>query len=254
VTSTVPTASRLQVGRVVNFTVQLIRLNQLPLLALSAIVAVPSAILAYQDAIFPDADLWDLPIALPFAAYFVAAAFVTATITRMIVPDGAGHYPSFAESIQAVFNDVFVVAAIGVVTSALVMLGFLFLVFPGLILGVLLAVPIPVRIIEHTGFVQSCVRSAVLTKGNRWPIFGLFVAVIVLEVVGDLAVNVVMGDPTFAGFTEDARSDDALAIIASALVATAVSVIGATGTAVLYCELRRIKDGPAPTELASEFD
>ena len=247
-------ASHLQVGRVVHFTVQLIRLNQLPLLALSAIVAVPSAILAYQDAAFPDADLWDLPIARPVAAYFVAAAFVTATITRMIVPDGAGHYPSFAGSVQTVFNDAFAVATIGVVTSALVMLGFLVLIVPGLILGVLLAVPVPVRTIEHSGLVQSCVRSALLTKGNRWPIFGLFVAVIVLEVVGDVAVNIVMGDPIFAGFTEDARSDDALAIIGSALVATAVSVIGATGTAVLYCELRRIKDGPAPRELASEFD
>ena len=246
--------SQLQVGRVVHFTVQLIRLHQLPLLALSAIVGAPSAILAYQDAAFPDADLWDLPIALPFAAYFVAAAFVTATITRMIVPDSAGHYPSFAGSIQAVFNDAFAVATIGVVTSALVMLGFLVLIVPGLILGVLLAVPVPVRTIEHAGLVQSCVRSALLTKGNRWPIFGLFVAVIVLEVVGDVAVNIVMGDPVFAGFTEDARSNNALAIIASALIATAVSVISATGTAVLYCELRRIKDGPAPRELASEFD
>jgi hypothetical protein len=172
----------------------------------------------------------------------------------MIVPDGTGNYPSLAASIQAVINDLPALATIGLISSVVIVLGFLMFVLPGLILGVLLAVLIPVRTIEQTDFVQTCVRSAVLTKGNRWPILGLLIGVIVLEIAGDIAVNIVIGDPVLAGFSEQPSSDGAAAILGSALVATAISVIGATGTAVLYCELRRIKDGPAPRELASEFD
>jgi hypothetical protein len=63
-----------------------------------------------------------------------------------------------------------------------------------------------------------------------------------------------LGDSVFAGFSEETPSIGAAAILGLALVATAVSVIAATGTAVVYSELRRIKDGPAPRELASEFE
>ena len=245
---------QLQIARIVRFTLELIRQNQLRFLGLSAIVAVPALVLAYQEAAYPNAELWDASFALPFAAYAVGGTLLTATITRMIVPDRTDRYPSLAESIQAVINDLIALSAIGLIASVVIVLGFILLVLPGLFLGVILAVLIPVRAIEQTGFVQTCLRSVALTKGNRWPILGLLIAVIILEVVGDMAVNIMVGDPLFAGFTEQVPSNNAAAIIGATLVATAISLIGATGTAVLYCELRRIKDGPAPSELASEFE
>ena len=204
----------------------------------------------------------------------------------MIVPDGAGHYSSLAKSIRAVLNDVLALATIGLFSNVVILLnilapffiladlggppttdqisnfviglGILALVLPGLVLTVLLAMLVPVRTIEQTNFVQTFVRGAGLTKGNRWPIFGLVIATIVLEVVGNVAVYILVGilagDPVLALFSEQPPSNGAAAILGAALVATAVSVVGATGTAVLYCELRRINDGPAPRELALEFD
>ena len=249
-----PAAAHLQVGRVVRFTLELIRQNQLRFLGLSAIVAVPALVLAYQQALYPNAELWDASFALPFAAYAVGGTLLTAIITRMIVPDRSGHYPSLAESIQAVINDLIALSTMGLIASFVIVLGFILLVLPGLFFGVILAVLIPVRTIEQTGLVETCVRSVALTKGNRWPILGLLIAVIVLEVVGDMVVNLMVGDPLLAGFTEQVPSDGAAAIVGATLVATVISLIGATGTAVLYCELRRIKDGPAPSELATEFD
>jgi hypothetical protein len=249
-----PVASRLHVGRVVRFTLQLVRLHLPRLMILSPLVAVPAAILRYREGAFPDANLWDLALALPFAAYTMGAALMTATVTRMIVPDGAGHYPTFGQSIAAVVSDLPALATIGLVSNVLVLLGIFMLVVPGLILGVLLALLIPVRTIEQTNFVRTGVRSAVLTKGNRWAILGLLIAVIVLEIVGDIVVNIVLGDPALAGYSDAVQSNGAAAIVASALITTAVSFLGVTGTAVLYCELRRIVDGPAPRELAAEFD
>jgi hypothetical protein len=265
----------------VRFAFQLIRRNQLRFLALSAIVAVPAAFLASREAAYPNANLWDLPLALPLAAQIVAATLLTATITRMIVPDSVGHRPSLMGSMQAVITDVPALATIGLFSNVVITLnifapvllldevpratisqvgtpfvlfGVFALIVLGLFLTVLLAMLIPVRIIEQTDLVRTFVRGAELTKGNRWPIFGLMFATIVLEGVGSAAVNILVGDSVLAGFSEELRSNGAAAVLGAALVATAVSVTAATGTAVLYCELRRIKDGPAPRELALEFD
>ena len=285
VTSPGRTDSPLQITRVVRMTFQLFRHSWLRLLGLSAIVAPPAVLLASYEAIYPSPYLWTLPLALPLAAQIVAATLLTATITRMIVPDSAGHYPSVATSIRAVLNDVLALAAIGVFSNVVILLnisapilvvdnippptpgdfrnivllfGIIALILPGLFLTVLLATLVPVRTIEQTDLVRSFVRGAELTRGNRWPIFGLMIATIVLEGVGEVAVriaiNIVVGDPALAGISEQTPSNGTAAILGAALVATAVSVVGATGTAVLYCELRLIKDGPAPRELATEFD
>ena len=270
--------SPLQVTRVVRFTFQLIRRNQLRFLALSAIVAVPAAFLASREAAYPNANLWDLPLALPLAAQIVVATLLTAIITRTTVPDSAGHYPSLLKSIQAVINDLAALATIGLfsnvvillnifapilvtdyvpdptidqVTTVVVVFGITALVLLGLFLTVLLAMLIPVRTIEQTDLVRTFVRGVELTRGNRWTIFGLVIATIVLEGVGEIAVYILLGDDSIFTGTP---SIGAAAILGVTLVATAVSVIAATGTAVVYSELRRIKDGPAPRELAAEFD
>jgi len=262
---------------VVRFTFQVIRRNLLRFLGLSAIVTAPAVLFTPWEAAYPNANLWDLPLALPLAVEIVAATLLTAIITRMIVPDSAGHYHPLAKSIQPVINDFAALAMIGLfsnvvillnifapilvrdyfpdpyidqVTTVVLVLGITALVLLGLFLTVLLAMLIPVRTIEQTDFVRTFVRGAELTRGNRWPIFGLTIAMIVLAGVGEGAVYIIVGDP----LAEGAPSNGAASILGRALVATAVSVTAATGTAVLYCELRRIKDGPAPRELALEFD
>ena len=200
----------------------------------------------------------------------------------MIVPGSTGRYLSFGESIRAVIADLPALAAIGLFSNVVILLnisapslilnsyvqpptpgqfrnvilgpGFLALMLPGLLLTVLLAILVPVRIIEQTDFVQTFVRGTWLTKGNRWPIFGLMIGTIVLQVTGEAAVYLLIEERGLIAFLEEPPSNGAAAILGQTLVATAVSVLGATVTAVLYAELRRIKDGPAPRELALEFD
>ena len=246
--------SRLKVKRVVGFTFSLIHRNLLTFFLLSTIVAVPAGILRYQESVFPGAALWDMPIAVPFATYIVAASLLTAIIARTLVPESGGSYPSLTQSLAAVVRDFIPLVMIALISGLAVVLGLFLLVLPGVILGVILAVVMPVRIIERTRFVQTFVRSAVLTNGDRWPILGLLIASIVIEIAGVLAVNAFMGDPVFAGYSEDVQSGGPAAILSTAIINGATSLITAAGTAVLYCELRRVKDGPAPRELAAEFD
>ena len=199
----------------------------------------------------------------------------------MAVPDSTGHYVPLIENIQAVIADARALATIGLFSNGLITLnvyaailvsdyypdpptdqvirlvialGELSLFLLGLALTVLLAVLVPVRAAEQTDFVRTLVRGVELTRGNRWRIFGLAIAVVILEVVGDSLVYILMGEPIFGDFSEETPNHSVATTVGRTLVATAVSMIAATGTAVLYCELRRIKDGPAPRELALEFD
>ena len=248
------TGLRLEMGRVAIFTFQLIRYNLLSFLALSVIVAVPAGIMRYQEGLFPDANLWDIPIALPFLTYVVCASLLTAIIAKAIVPDGTGYSRSVARSIVSVANDLVPLTVIALISNIMILVGLFLLVLPGLLLGAILAVLMPVRIVEQTGFVPTFVRSAALTKSNLWRILGLMVAVIAIEVAGNAAVNLMMGDAVFAGYNGDPQSVGAVATISAAIVDATTALVSATGTAVVYWELRRIKDGFGPNELASEFD
>ena len=247
-------ASRLQITRVAVFTFQLIRQNLPGFFALSTMVAIPAGILRYQEDIFPGANIWDPPIALPLAAYMVSASLLAATIVKTLVPDGDGHFPSLRQGFLAVASDILPLSLIAFISGVAVLAGVFLLVIPGLLLGVILVVVVPVRAVERTSFIRTFARSAILTRGEYWPILGLLIASIVIEVAGNVVVNVMVGDAVFAGYTEDTQSRGTVAIIATAIVDAATSLIGAAGTAVVYCELRRIKDGPGPGELASEFD
>jgi hypothetical protein len=128
------------------------------------------------------------------------------------------------------------------------------MVLPGLFIGAIFAVVLPIRSVEGAGVLGSFLRSARLTSGHRWPIFGLLVGFYLLTTAAEISVNLMVGDPALAGFGEVARNNDIAAFGGSILVETCSALIDAVGTAVLYFELRDIKDGLRPEAVAAEFE
>lgn len=248
-------APTLVIGRVVYFTIQIIRANLLPFSGLALVVAGSVALMRYLEAVLPDETMFTSPaLALSVAGYAICDAALTAVITKAIVPDETGKLPPLAQCVSAVANDLAGLSAIAISSFVLFFAGYIFFVLPGLFVGAILAVVIPVRALEKTGFVQTFVRSAQLTSGNRWPIFGLLLALFVSVFSAEAAVNVMAGDPVFAGYSGEPQNGGAVSIIGSTLVEFVASLINATATAVVYIELRNIKDGPGPATLAAEFD
>ena len=245
----------LRIGRVVYFTLRIIRANLLPFSGLALVVAGSVAIMRYLEAVLPDETMFTNPaLALSVAGYVICDAALTAAITKAIFPDETGVLPSLARCVSAVANDLVGLSAIAILSFALFFAGYVLFVLPGLFVGAILAVVIPVRILERTGFVQTFVRSAKLTSGNRWPIFGLLLALFVSVFAAEAVVNLMVGDPIFAGYTGETQSGGPISIIGSAAVEFVASLVNATATAVVYVELRNIKDGAGPAAMASVFD
>jgi hypothetical protein len=138
--------------------------------------------------------------------------------------------------LRSTLTHIWPLIGIGILMGIALILGFAALVVPGLILLTMWSVVAPVRVVENTGVLDTFSRSAQLTRGNRWPIFGLIVIYAVASAVVQ-AVLERLGGP-----------------FVSTLASGLLGMIAAIATAVIYVELRRIKDGVGPLALASVFD
>jgi hypothetical protein len=84
---------------------------------------------------------------------------------------------SLVESLRVGFRRIVPVIGLAISASVLMGLGFVLLIVPGLIVATMLFVATPACVVEQLGPFSSMDRSARLTKGHRWRIFGLFLLI-----------------------------------------------------------------------------
>lgn len=127
---------------------------------------------------------------------------------------------------------------IGLLAGLGILLGLLLLIVPGLMLATMWAVSYPARVVEGAGVTRALQRSQVLTEGNRLRVFGLFL----LVWGGVLLVALLLG-LAFAlfGMFGDVRTP--ADVVAEALITGLATTLPSVCTAVVYLELRRIKEG-----------
>ena len=93
-------------------------------------------------------------------------------------------------------------------------------------------------------------RSAELTRGRRWSVFGLFV----IYAIFMFAVGLVFEAPgQFLLVMSDAGALLYYGVI-SPIETALLRMIGAAGVAALYVELRQLKEGIGVDALAAVFD
>lgn len=129
-------------------------------------------------------------------------------------------------------------------------LGTMLFVVPGLILMCVLAVVIPACVVEKLGVADSFRRSMELTQGNRLRIFLLFLVVGLLNALLVGAVTYALVSPAFS-FAVGAMVRLNLALAAASVVPAA---FGMVMVAVLYYELRLLREGVSLEKLAQVFD
>ena len=118
-------------------------------------------------------------------------------------------------------------------------------------------VAVPATVVERKGVFASLRRSAELTRGCRWMVFGtlLFFAVLFIIftfVFSFVVVNLIVGPTTQVSNSLEIAVAlfTVLMFIGNALVISFVSVL----TGVCYYELRRAKEGADVEQIAAVFD
>jgi len=141
------------------------------------------------------------------------------------------------------------VLGVGILAGLCIVGGAILLIVPGVILACMLWVAVPVAVVERPGVMASLKRSAELTKGYRWQIFGILVILGVINFVAGKVLETMFLDPetiTWAKVKTYFYGAIAVHVLYSALQAVV--------TAVGYHDLRLAQDGIDVAELESVFD
>ena len=150
---------------------------------------------------------------------------------------------SVGQSLEIGVRFMLPILAVSILVGLAMILGLILLIVPGLILICMYYVAVPVCVAERPGIVASLSRSAFLTKGYRWRVFGILVVVAIANsLVQYLAGLILAGVGLYA-------------LVFGPLVLTSiVSAFGAVLNGVMYYQLRVAKEGVDIETIARVFD
>ncbi|RVU38672.1 hypothetical protein EOI86_05185 [Hwanghaeella grinnelliae] len=135
------------------------------------------------------------------------------------------------------------------------MVGFVFLVIPGVIVMTMLFIAVPAAVAERKGPFAALSRSAALTKGYRWRIFGAGILAFLLMLAVGVAFGIAAGTFPFTLSGELIQTAPGTAAIVIGSLFEAVQYLFILVFAsVLYHQIRVAKEGSSAEEIASVFD
>ena len=195
-------------------------------------------------------------IGLSGIAGLILTTILQGALIYATVQDLNGQKASVADCLATGLRNFLALIAVTILLYLAVGFGMVLLLVPGLMIACAWCVAIPALVADRTGIFGAFSRAADLTRGNRWRIFGLGILLwIVLLVVSTIA-NAISGVSNLAnldGAEGLAVLTSPAFLVLSVIRSTVSAVVGSTLVAVLYVELRRLRDGAGPQWLAEIF-
>ena len=184
--------------------------------------------------------------------YLIGLFVLQGMVVKAAVNGFNGKITAFRDAFDVGVQTFLPLLGLAIIACVGMMLGYMFLLIPGLILSVLWSVAAPAVVVEKRGVFASLQRSRDLTRGFRWQVFGLIVIYAVLSWIISMAIGG-LGLALGGGFSE--VGPNLWFNLATGPVVNVLSgVVASAGVAALYYELRTAKEGAAPDELAAVFD
>lgn len=228
-------------GTVISQSISVFAANFASFAVASLILLLP--LLLYNLAVTPEGG-YSASGLLAIVIQSVLSYLLAATITFATFQYLRGQPVGIGECLSRGLSLILPVIGVSLLVGLIIGIGTVLLVVPGIIAGVMLWVAIPVAVVERPGVIDSLKRSADLTKGHRWTIFGILVVVGILLaiIMGILSVLLL----STAGFTVYSIGLWVFQALYSAFSAT----LGAVG----YYFLRATKEGVDIGDIAKVFD
>jgi hypothetical protein len=242
-----------RIGAVVRASLRVLRNNIVTFGLLYMAVNAASSIYALTLAGTADVDTSPGVNLLALAEAFVGI-IVSAAVTYATVQELRGRRVDVAEFFGRGLAQGGAALKVALLSAILLILAFIALVLPGLVLYMMWWVAVPVAVIERPGTVASLRRSAELTKGFRWRIFGLFLVFLLVVVGGGLLLIAVVFFAIGLSVDIGAVALDSLTIVAGWILSAALMTVQAVLIAVSYYHLRVAKEGVGIDEIAAVFD
>jgi hypothetical protein len=145
--------------------------NFITFVALIALACMPERILYHT--------IWHESLAMNALLRFtlmMSGFLLQLAVIRLALDAFAGRQASFGACIAQALRSFFPILGIGFVAALPVAGAFLLLLVPGVMLAMAWSLAVPVRIAEGAGIIACLKRSAELTRGHRWKILAVFLA------------------------------------------------------------------------------
>ena len=266
-TDTTVGSRRFEMGRVISGTFEVIGRNFVPFTLMALLLGGLPNLLAglFQMRFINEATTFQprwIGGSIVGGLIMLAAAYVLqAAIVHATVADLNGRRVALGDSLRVGLRNCLPLIGLAILTAFGVAIGLVLLIIPGLMLMVAWAVAVPAKVVEKIGVFDAFTRSRDLTRGRRWPIFGLFVLyaiaawilnALILAAFAPFALA--KGLPTPETMESFASSISVIQLVADPLIATVSTLVSTAGLATLYYELRGSREGVGPEALASVFD
>jgi hypothetical protein len=182
-----------RVGRVLIRAWQILAANFIFFFIVTAIVALPMAVLEIDlrsPAFGWSSELGRSPPAFGWSfGITIILGLILHTIGEAVLLFGAFQYlcgvqvrPT--EAVRRALSRFFPLVGLGILSGLGIGLGAILLLLPGLILIVMWAVIVPVCVVERLGPIDSMSRSSDLTRGHRWKLSGIMIPLLALQEIG----------------------------------------------------------------------
>jgi len=232
------------VGSVLSRSLSTLFKNLVPFVVIGLIVYVPvfvaqifltSGVTAEQG---PDAKQ-----AVSVLIRFIAEFVVTGALVYGVFQSLRQKPVELSECLSVGLARLLPVIGVGILVAILIWLGLLLLIVPGIILACMLYVAVPVAVVEKPGVFASLSRSADLTKGHRWTIFAIFLVILALALVIGMVLVMAL-----------ATTGSLVVALLGTVIALFFGLWSGVAQAVVYHDLRKVKEGIDIEDLAKVFD
>ncbi|MBC6981876.1 hypothetical protein [Caulobacter sp. 17J80-11] len=254
---------RFDMGRVVQRTFSVLSRNLTVFIGLALVLSILPQVLfalftyakvmaaAQSGVADPGAMLGAIPkMMLGMVVAMICGAVLQTALVHGTVADLNGKPVTFGAALSTGLNRLLPVIGLALLSALAIGAASMLLIVPGVILAVLWCVATPVLVVERTGVFAAFGRSARLTEGSRWMIFGLMVAYLVAIWLVTLVSGAIGGIIGLALGSVGVIVN----LLVQQVVMGLVSLVGTAGGAVIYYELRSTKEGVGAEALASVFD
>ncbi|GGZ24232.1 hypothetical protein [Asticcacaulis endophyticus] len=190
-------------------------------------------------------------IYLPFGIYMlvsIIAALLSISVLTDIIIKGEARQPfSLGASIGRGFANMIPLIIVGLLSTVLIMVGFILLIIPGFIVMLGLYVATTVYIAEPgIGVIGALKRSWELTKGHRWQIFLILLVVGILTALAGGAVGLPLG-------LMASTIPPVVSLTIQMIVSSVASLVTFVFVVAIYLCLRRAKEAHTPDAVANVF-
>lgn len=194
-----------------------------------------------------EADFVQLGIGVLAAviAAVVCGSILSAFAIYAVAMEANGFRPSVTQSLAAVVPRLGHVLLVSFLVGAAYVIGAMLFLVPGLIAITVLFVAVPAVLIDRESIVGSLSRSVYLSKGHRWSIFGLLVALY----IGMVVVSAVIAAIVAAA----AGPDSFLPSIVDLAVTVLFGMVYAIAAAHCFILLKQEKEGGDVSTLIDVF-